>query len=380
VIASFADMDPLKVQEDYKDPQLAQLAAKRIRELAKDKKRTYRIMHVCGTHEYTITHAGLRNLLPDNVEVVSGPGCPVCVTPPEDIALAIAIAQQPKTLVTTFGDMMRVPTGDLGSLNAAHSRGAKVQVVYSAMDAVAAARQHPNLQVVHFAIGFETTTPPTAAELLAKPPANFSVIVSHRLIPPAQEFLLKQGEVGLDGFLLPGHVSVITGLKPYVPISERWKVPQVVAGFEPLDVLLALLMLLTQITEGRAEVENEYTRAVKTEGNVRAQQMMKQVFKPIDARWRGIGAIPHSGLALRSEFSAFDAVKRFKVKVEQQHFEMPPGCRCGEVLRGVMRPAQCPLFGRQCTPENPVGPCMVSMEGTCAVVYGANPPERITQA
>lgn len=379
MVDSFADMDPLKVQKDYKDPQLAQLAAKRIRELAKDKKRTYRIMHVCGTHEYTITHAGLRNLLPDNVEVISGPGCPVCVTPPEDIALAITIAQQPKTLLTTFGDMMRVPTGDLGSLNAAHSRGANVRVVYSAMDAVAAARQHPDLQVVHFAIGFETTTPPTAAELLTNPPPNFSVIVSHRLIPPAQDFLLQQGEVGLDGFLLPGHVSVITGLKPYIPISERWKVPQVVAGFEPLDVMLGLVMLLTQIVEGRAEVENEYTRAVKTEGNVRAQRMMAQVFKPVDARWRGIGTIPQSGLALRSEFAAFDAVKRFKVKLEQQRFEMPPGCRCGEVLRGVMRPEQCPLFGRQCTPDNPFGPCMVSMEGTCAVVYGAKPPESVSQ-
>jgi len=338
------------------------------------------VMHVCGTHEYTITHAGLRNLLPDNVEVVSGPGCPVCVTPPEDIALAIAIAQQPKTLLTTFGDMMRVPTGDLGSLNTAHSRGANVRVVYSAMDAVAAAREHPELQVVHFAIGFETTTPPTAAELLGKPPPNLSVIVSHRLIPPAQEFLLQQGEVGLDGFLLPGHVSVITGLKPYIPISRHWKVPQVVAGFEPLDVMLGLVMLLTQIAEGRAEVENEYTRAVKPEGNVRAQQMMAEVFKPVDARWRGIGTIPRSGLALRSEFSGFDAVKRFKVKLEQQRFEMPPGCRCGEVLRGVMRPEQCPLFGRQCTPENPIGPCMVSMEGTCAVVYGATPPQRISQA
>jgi hydrogenase expression/formation protein HypD len=379
-MSSFADMDPLQVQKGYQDRTLARGAAKRIRELAKDERRTYRFMHVCGTHEYTITHGGLRNLLPRNVEVVSGPGCPVCVTPPEDIALAMRVAQHSKTLLTTFGDMMRVPTGDLGSLNAVRSRGANVRVVYSAMDAVAAARQHPELQVVHFAIGFETTTPPTAAELLGQPPSNFSVIVSHRLIPPAQEFLLQQGEVGLDGFLLPGHVSVITGLKPYMPISERWKVPQVVAGFEPVDVMLGLVMLLTQVVEGRAEVENEYTRAVKAEGNVRAQQMMAQVFKPVDARWRGIGTIPLSGLALRPEFSAFDAVKRFGIKLERQQFEMPPGCRCGEVLRGIMRPEQCPLFGRQCTPDNPVGPCMVSMEGTCAVVHGAKPPDRISQA
>lgn len=368
---SFADMDPLQVQKSYRDRKLAEGASKRIRELSSKEKRIYKFMHVCGTHEYTITHAGLRELLPSNVEVVAGPGCPVCVTPPEDVALAIEIAKRPRTLLTTFGDMMRVPAGDLGSLTAVRSRGASIQVVYSMIDAVAAARQHPDWDVVHFAIGFETTTPPTAVELLGDPPSNFSVIVSHRLIPPALEFLLESGEVDLDGFILPGHVSTVIGLRPYMPISEKWKVPQVVAGFEPLDVLLGLVMLLTQLAEGRAEVENEYTRVVKLEGNVLAQEMIAKVLEPVDARWRGIGPIPGSGLALKSKFSSFDASQRFDLELQPQKFEMPPGCKCGEVLRGVMSPEECPLFGNKCTPEQPIGPCMVSMEGSCSVVYAA---------
>jgi len=369
---SFANMDPLGLHRGFRDRELALKAAKRIREMAREEERIYRFMHVCGTHEWTITHSGLRSLLPSNVEVVAGPGCPVCVTPPEDIALAVELARRPGTLLTTFGDMMRVPAGgEVGSLNEARSRGANVRVVYSIMDAVELARRNPELEVVHFAIGFETTAPSTAAEMVSSPPSNFSVLVSHRLIPPAQEFLLQQGEVALDGFILPGHVSTITGLEPYRPISERWRVPQVVAGFEPLDVLLGIVMLLTQLDEGRAEVENEYTRAVRPEGNVRARKMMNRVFRPIDARWRGIGEIPSSGLALRPEFEDHDAEVKFGLKREPQRFELPPGCRCGEVLRGVLRPQQCPLFGRRCTPEKPVGPCMVSMEGTCAVVYGA---------
>ena len=368
---TFADMDPLKLQKGYRDPKLAQQAAQKIRELAGD--RQYKWMHLCGTHEYTITHAGLRDLLPENVELLAGPGCPVCVCPPEDVALAIEVANQPNALLTTFGDMMRVPAGDLGSLNAARSKGANIQVVYSMMDAIIAAREHPDKEVVHFAIGFETTTPPTAAELLGDPPDNFSVLVSHRLIPPAEVFLLEQGEVGIDGFLLPGHVSVITGLQAYVPISKRWKVPQVVAGFEPLDVMLGLVMLLRQIVEGRGEVENEYTRAVTFEGNVRAREMIEEVFEAVDSRWRGIGTIPKSGLALRKKFKDFDVRARFTLEIEPQKYEMPPGCRCGEVLRGIMRPTECPLFGSKCNPDNPIGPCMVSMEGTCSVVYGAQP-------
>jgi hydrogenase expression/formation protein HypD len=368
---SFTDMDPLELQKGYRDPKLAQQAAQKIKELAGD--RHYRWMHLCGTHEYTITHAGLRDLLPENVELLAGPGCPVCICPPEDVALAIELANQPNALLTTFGDMMRVPAGDLGSLNAARSKGAKVQVVYSMMDAIIAARENPDKEVVHFAIGFETTTPPTAAEILGDPPENFSVLVSHRLIPPAEVFLLEQGEVGIDGFLLPGHVSVITGVQAYVPISKRWKIPQVVAGFEPLDVMLGLVMLLRQAVEGRGEVENEYTRAVTYEGNVRAREMIEEVFEPVDARWRGIGPIPKSGLALRKKFKSYDVRSRFDLEVEPQKYEMPPGCKCGEVLRGILRPTECPLFASKCTPDNPIGPCMVSMEGTCSVVYGAQP-------
>ncbi len=366
---SFANMDPLEVQKGFRDPQLARKASQKIKELARDQ--TFKFMHLCGTHEYTITHAGLRDLLPKNVELIAGPGCPVCVCPPEDVALAIAVAKQSNALLTTFGDMMRVPAGDLGSLNVARSQGANVQVVYSMMDAVIAAKEHPEKEVVHFAIGFETTTPPTAAEILGDPPENLSVLVSHRLIPPAEEFLLEQGEVGLHGFLLPGHVSVIIGVEGYEHISTQWKVPQVVAGFEPLDVLLGIVMLLQQVVDGRGEVENEYTRAVTYEGNVRAREMIEQVFTPADSRWRGIGIIPKSGLTLRREYEMFDVRTRFEIELEPQKFEMPPGCKCGEVLRGIMRPEQCPLFGKKCTPENPIGPCMVSTEGTCSVVYGA---------
>ncbi|MFW9830735.1 MAG: hydrogenase formation protein HypD [Candidatus Thorarchaeota archaeon] len=369
MVGSFADMDPLQIQRGFRDPRLAQKAAQRIKELSKD--RTFKFMHLCGTHEYTITHSGLRQLLPNNIELIAGPGCPVCVCPPEDVALAIEVAKLPNAWLTTYGDMMRVPAGDLGSLDSARSRGANVQVVYSMMDAIIAAKEHPEKEVVHFAIGFETTTPPTAAEIIGTPPKNFSVIVSHRLIPPAEEFLLEQGEVGLDGFLLPGHVSVVIGVQGYVSISKKWKVPQVVAGFEPLDVLLGVVMLLQQIKDGRGEVENEYTRAVTYEGNVRAREMINQVFEPVDSRWRGIGIIPQSGLALRKEYSSFDVRERFDIKLEPQKFEMPPGCKCGEVLRGVIRPEECPLFGNKCTPQNPIGPCMVSTEGTCSVVHGA---------
>lgn len=368
---SFANMDPLQVQKGYRDPILAQKAAQKIKQLAKD--RTFRFMHLCGTHEYTITHSGIRQLLPENVELLAGPGCPVCICPPEDVASAITIASKPDALLTTYGDMMRVPAGDLGSLNTARSQGAQVQVVYSMMDAIIAAKEHPNKEVVHFAIGFETTTPPTAAELLGDPPKNFSVLVSHRLIPPAEVFLLEQGEVGIDGFLCPGHVSVITGVQGYIQISDQYKVPQVIAGFEPVDVLLGLVMLLRQVVEGRGEVENEYTRAVTFEGNVHARELIDQVFEQVDARWRGIGLIPESGLALREKYMTFDARTRLEIEVEPQKYEMPPGCKCGEVLRGIMRPVECPLFASKCTPENPIGPCMVSMEGTCNVVYGAQP-------
>jgi hydrogenase expression/formation protein HypD len=366
---SFANMDPLEVQKGFRDAELARKAAQKIRELARTQ--SFKFMHLCGTHEYTITHSGLRQLLPENVELIAGPGCPVCVCPPEDVALAIMVARQPNALLTTYGDMMRVPAGDLGSLNTARSEGAHVQVVYSMMDAIIAAKEHPDKEVVHFAIGFETTTPPTAAEILGDPPENFSVLVSHRLIPPAEEFLLNQGEIRLHGFLLPGHVSVIIGEQGYVHISKQWKVPQVIAGFEPLDVMLAIVMLLQQVEDGRGEVENEYTRAVTYEGNIRARQMIEQVFQPVDSRWRGIGIIPESGLALREEFMNFDVRTRFEIEVEPQKYELPPGCKCGEVLRGIMRPEECPLFGNKCSPENPIGPCMVSTEGTCSVVHSA---------
>jgi len=321
-------------------------------------------MHVCGTHEFAIVHHGLRDLLPDNIELIAGPGCPVCVTAAREIDEAVELAKREK-LVTTFGDMFRVP-GSSASLADAKTDGADVRIVYGIADAVKTARKNPTREVIHVAIGFETTAPTTAAEILREPPENFSLLTCHRLIPPAMEFLLNSGESKIDGFICPGHVSTIIGSKPYDPISKRFKVPQVVAGFEPIDVLLGVLMLLRQIRDGRAEVENQYTRAVRPEGNEVAQRKMREVFEVVGKPWRGFPVIPQSALKLREEFERCDARKRFDIEVGEAP-EFAAGCRCGEVLRGLIKPPECPLFLGACTPDSPHGPCMVSFEGTCSV-------------
>ena len=330
---------------------------------------SYRIVHVCGTHEDTITRFGLRSLLPSKVEVRMGPGCPVCTVSPGHIENAITLAKREGVILTTFGDMVRVPSPG-GSLAEARARGADVRIVYGIHDAVKIA-ERSGREVVHFSVGFETTAPMTAAELLAEPPENFSVYVAHLLIPPAMLHLLELGEAPIDGFINPGHVSTIIGVKGYRKIERRFKVPQVIAGFEPLDVLIAVAMILRQMAEGRGEVENEYRRAVREEGNLKAQEAMEEVFKVVDTAWRGIGVIPKSGLALREEFEEYDASRRFDLELSES-YEMPKGCRCGEVLRALIYPWECPLFRSACTPETPVGPCMVSREGSCyiAAKYG----------
>ncbi len=352
----------MELLEKYRDRDMATRVVDAIREIAP--KRPLKLMHVCGTHEFAIVHHGLRDLLPENIELISGPGCPVCVTAAREIDEAVELAKREK-LVTTFGDMFRVP-GSSTSLADAKTDGADVRIVYGIADAVKTARKNPTREVIHIAIGFETTAPTTAAEILRKPPENFSLLTCHRLIPPAMEFLLNSGESKIDGFICPGHVSTIIGSKPYNPISKRFKVPQVVAGFEPIDVLLGVLMLLRQIKDGRAEVENQYTRAVRPEGNEVAQRKMREVFEVVDKPWRGFPVIPQSALKLREGFERYDARKRFDIEVGEAP-EFAAGCRCGEVLRGLIKPPECPLFLEACTPDSPHGPCMVSFEGTCSV-------------
>jgi len=346
----------------FRDNETAKKIMRLIEELAGDGRR-YRFVHVCGTHEDTITKYGIRSMLPGNVEVLMGPGCPVCTVPPNRIDYAIGLAEQGHT-VTTYGDMMRVPAGR-GSLQDAKAQGHDVRIVYSIHDAVKMAEK-TDRQVIHFAVGFETTAPTTASELVAEPPSNFSVYSAHLLIPPAMMALMEMGVTQVDGFIDPGHVSTIIGEEGYREVAERHRVPQVIAGFEPLDVLMSVAMILRQIREGRAEIENSYRRAVKPEGALRALRLLDQVFEHEDSPWRGIGVIPRSGLKVREEYADHDAAKRFTVETEAG-YEMPPGCRCGDVLRAIIYPWECPLFNKTCTPDNPVGPCMVSHEGSCYI-------------
>ncbi len=350
------------VLEKFRNREIAARILREIREL--DPRRKVKFMHVCGSHEVTITKFGLRSLLPDWLEVISGPGCPVCVTSTAEIDEAIELAKC-GYLITTFGDMFRV-SGTGTSLAGARTDGADVRIVYSVADAVKTARRNPGREVVHAAVGFETTAPTTAAEVLRGPPENFSLLVCHRLIPPAMEFLLASGEVALDGFICPGHVSTIIGSKPYEPLSERYGVPQVIAGFEPIDVLLGIWMLLKQLREGRREVEIGYTRSVRPEGNVVAQEKMAQVFKIVDKKWRGFPTVPKSALELRQEFEGHDVREKFDFQAKGIE-DFAKGCRCGEVLRGLIHPSECPLFNKACTPEHPVGPCAVTTEGACNI-------------
>ncbi|WP_445475296.1 hydrogenase formation protein HypD [Methanococcoides methylutens] len=331
-----------------------------------------RIMHVCGTHERTISKYAIRDIIPEEVQLLSGPGCPVCVTPVEDIDFAISLARSGK-VITSFGDMMRVP-GTTGSLFDARADGYDIRMVYSIDDAIKIAKDKPTLEVVFFGIGFETTAPSNAAALLRGVPENFSILTSHKLMPPAMELLTK--DTNVDGFLAPGHVSTIIGTHPYDPISEKG-FPIVVTGFEVLDVLLGITMVQDQIESGRSCVENAYPRCVNVEGNLKAREMLYQVFKENDSNWRGIGMIENSGLALKKEFEQFDAVNVHADIYDKIPHEKRPsdihndenglyeGCICAEILTARAEPSQCPLFGRRCSPENPVGPCMVSLEGTC---------------
>jgi hydrogenase expression/formation protein HypD len=356
----------MRYVQEFRDGAAARGLVARIEEVAS---RPLNLMEVCGTHTASVFRHGIRGLLPAPLTLLSGPGCPVCVTTNADIDKAIALAEQNEVTLATFGDMMKVP-GSYQSLQQAKASGADVRVVYSPRDSVCLARDKPQRPVVFFAVGFETTAPTIAASILEAERlglTNFSVFSVHKLIPPAMIALLESGDVGIDGFICPGHVSVVIGSEPYEPIARRYGVPCVISGFEPVDVLQGIEMLLRQEAEGRAEVEIQYSRGVRPEGNELARELMYRVFEESDADWRGLGRIPCSGLKLRPEYRAFDAEQAFVV-------EPPPtkehkGCLCGDVLRGVITPPECPLFAEACTPENPIGPCMVSSEGTCAGWY-----------
>lgn len=314
-----------------------------------------RIMHVCGTHEAAIAKHGIRSVLPEKLKVVMGPGCPVCITPAGEIDTAISLAESGK-IVTTYGDLLRVP-GSEGSLESADGDIRIVQGIHKAVEIA----KTTDRDVVFISVGFETTVPTVAATLLQEPPDNFSILSCHRVVPPAMQWLLDQGEANLNGFILPGHVCTVMGYHEY----EHFPVPQVVAGFEAEDLLLGLFMLIQQINDGRAEVENAYPRAVTREGNTKAQALMYEVFEPCDIEWRGFPVIPGSGMALKRQFEAYDAEKKYGITIP--HIEKRSPCICDQLLRGLADPTDCPLFGTACTPRTPVGPCMVSHEGACKI-------------
>ncbi len=355
----------MKLMDEFRSPEAVRALAEQI--LAKDG--TWRFMEVCGTHTMAIARFGLKELLAGKVRFLSGPGCPVCVTSAHDLDLLIAVAEMPGVVLTTFGDMLRVP-GSRTSLEAARAGGAEVKIIYSPLEALELAREQRDKHVVMAGVGFETTAPVVAGTLqmaVAEGLSNFYVFSAHKVIPPAMEALLQLGEVRVNGFICPGHVSAIIGTHPYEPIAKGFNVPCVISGFEPVDVLQTVLMLIELGEAGRAEVKVQYGRGVREDGNPRARAVMDAVFELADAEWRGFGTIPGSGLVLRPEFAAHDAIKVFRPEVESA--EEPSGCSCGEILRGITEPEDCPLFGSYCTPENPVGPCMVSSEGSCAAAY-----------
>ena len=359
-----------KPMDDYSDPKIAGRLIETIRNVST---RPVRIMEVCGTHTVSIFRAGIRSVLPETISLISGPGCPVCVTDQREIDAFIALARTPGVMVTTFGDLMRVP-GTESSLLQERSRGRDVRMVYSTMDALDLARKHPEKKVVFLGVGFETTAPTVAAVIAlaaGQGVGNFSIYSAHKVVPPALCALMETPGVRIDGFLLPGHVSVIIGTEAFRPFVETYGIPCVVAGFEPVDILQGVASLAALIEAGEAGLGNAYPRAVTDQGNVRAWEVLKTVFEPADAAWRGIGTIAGSGLRIREAFADFDAGRLFDLDLPES--TDPPGCACGEILTGIKSPPQCPLFRKRCTPMNPVGPCMVSSEGTCAAYYRYHP-------
>ena len=356
----------MRFVDEFHDPVLARKLANRIQRASK---KPTRLMEFCGGHTHAILRYGIRDLLPPTVTMSSGPGCPVCVTSPGDIDRAIRAAQTQEAIVATYGDLVRVP-GSRDSLERARARGSDVRVIYSALDALSIAEQHPGSQIVLLGIGFETTAPTVAASILEarrRGLKNYRVLSLLKLTPPVMRALLASGETRIDGIVCPGHVSVVIGTLPYDFIPRDFGVGCAISGFEPLDILRAIDVLVQQVESGTPAVANAYPRAVAANGNRTARSLIEEVFEPCDAAWRGIGVVPGSGLAIRPEFAAFDASAVLGFGVEDAG--EPAGCRCGDVLRGSLTPSECSLYGTGCTPEHPVGPCMVSQEGACAAHY-----------
>jgi hydrogenase expression/formation protein HypD len=358
----------MKYIDEFRDKDLVQEIVRRIGRLAQA---PATIMEVCGTHTMAAARFGLKSLLPEPVALISGPGCPVCVTAQADIDAFLALGDEPGVVLTSFGDMLRVP-GSHTSLERRRAQGAAVRVVYSPLDAVELARQEPEKHVVFFGVGFETTMPAIAMAIrLAAEQRleNFSVLCVHKTMPTALRALLASGEVRVSGLLCPGHVTTIIGAEAYDFIPREFGIPCAVTGFEPVDMLLGLEAILRQVHEGQARVDNVYTRAVQVQANPRAKTLLAEVFAPCDADWRGLGIIPGSGVQIREPYARYDARLRFPQVWEHLAPVAPSACRCGEVLRGVLRPKECPLFHTACTPSQPIGPCMVSNEGACAAAY-----------
>ncbi|MGI6104823.1 MAG: hydrogenase formation protein HypD [Raoultibacter sp.] len=350
----------------FKNPELAKGLVDSIQALAPEQAT---IMEVCGTHTVAIARNGIRSLMPEGIKLASGPGCPVCVTANYDIDTVIALARIPNVMITTFGDMTRVP-GSTSSLLEEQAAGRSINIVYSPLDALKIAQDNPDKEVVFVGVGFETTTPLVAMAIKrakAMGLKNFSVFAAHKNMPGALEAIINDPQLKVDALILPGHVSTIIGAKPYEFLAENYGVAGVITGFEPVDVLQGIAMIVRQLHEGRSEIEIAYARGVMPEGNQTAMAVIDEVFDTCTATWRGLGPIPGSGYTIRPEFEQFDAVLRLQPEVEET--QEPKGCRCGDVLRGIMPPNDCPLFRTVCSPENPIGPCMVSSEGSCAAYY-----------
>jgi len=360
----------VKYIDEYSNAEIVQKLLAKIHLTCENYPKEIVLMEVCGTHTMAIFRSGLRRLLPPNIRLLSGPGCPVCVTPNHYLDKAIAYTKRDDVVITTFGDMLRVP-GSSSSLEKQKGSGGDVVVVYSPLEALKIAQKTPGKKIIFLAIGFETTAPTVAATIkIAQERSiqNFFVFSGHKLIPPAMRALVGDKDLHIDGFICPGHVSTIIGSKPYQPIAEVCGIPCVVTGFEPLDIVQAIFMLIYQIVNQETpEVQIQYRRSVREEGNPKALNLMEEVFEIEQSDWRGLGSIPESGLKVKENFSAFDAETNIQVQVEETREN--EGCICGAVLRGVSTPLDCPLFGKICTPENPIGPCMVSSEGTCAAYF-----------
>ncbi|MBF0197083.1 MAG: hydrogenase formation protein HypD [Planctomycetes bacterium] len=361
----------MRYMEGFREGKASQALASQLEELGvklEENQKVVRVMEVCGSHTMAIHRYGIRSLLPDNLKLISGPGCPVCVTDHGFIDTAIELCRR-GVIIATFGDLIRVP-GSEGSLAQLKGEGGRVEVCYSPLDALALAEKEAQSEVVFLGIGFETTMAPIISlvkRAKEEKLSNLSVLTAFKLVPPALKVLVEDPEVAIDGFLCPAHVSAIIGSDAYSPIVDQYSMPCVVAGFEPLDILLGLKELTEQCCDSKPQLTNQYARVVSNEGNLIAQELIKKYLKVSDESWRGIGVIPESGMVLSDEFAYYDASKRFSLPIPEG--KVIPGCRCGEVLKGQLSPPDCPLFGKGCSPESPVGPCMVSSEGSCAAYY-----------